>query len=160
MRLLLNWYKINRSDRCIYSGIINDLWILSDLFSVAPPCSCPPPYHGGGVWAVEWSSALRCPGLMPLVGPPKVNGSQVMSGSKEPRLTSPGPHPGARSGIRAHRRAPGGRVSSNGHSPKEQRGSSPIVGGVMWLGDGRGPGPQQHKSWMHILWLWGHGMGR
>ncbi|KAK3528665.1 hypothetical protein QTP70_007204 [Hemibagrus guttatus] len=81
------------------------------------------------------------------------------------RLASPGPHPGARPGVGARRRAPGGRVFACGTRPgtarkndvgplsrrpttrkKEHKGPVPCV-----LGSGHGRGPQQPKPWTKNL---------
>ncbi|KAK3554788.1 hypothetical protein QTP70_033482 [Hemibagrus guttatus] len=82
-----------------------------------------------------------------------------------PGLASPGPHPGARPGVGARRRAPGGRVFACGTWPgtarrndegppsrrpttrrKEHKGPVQCV-----LGSGHGQGPRQPKPWTKNL---------
>ncbi|KAK3533908.1 hypothetical protein QTP70_034895, partial [Hemibagrus guttatus] len=82
-----------------------------------------------------------------------------------PGLASPGPHPGARPGVGARRRAPGGRVFACGTQPgaarrndvgppshrpttcrKEHKGSVQCV-----LGSGHGRGPRRPKPWTKNL---------
>ncbi|KAK3553774.1 hypothetical protein QTP70_009300 [Hemibagrus guttatus] len=82
-----------------------------------------------------------------------------------PGLASPGPHPGARPGIGAHRRAPGGRVFACGTRPgtaqrkdvgspshrptthrKEHKGPVQCV-----LGSSHGQGPRRPKPWTKNL---------
>ncbi|KAK3563826.1 hypothetical protein QTP86_002743 [Hemibagrus guttatus] len=82
-----------------------------------------------------------------------------------PGLTSPGPHPGARPGVGARRRAPGGRIFACGTRPgtdrrkdvgppsrrpttrrKEHKGPVPCV-----LGSSHGRGPRQPKPWTKNL---------
>ncbi|KAK3508160.1 hypothetical protein QTP70_015359, partial [Hemibagrus guttatus] len=82
-----------------------------------------------------------------------------------PGLESPGPHPGARPGVGARRRAPGGRVFACGTRPgtarrndvgppsrrpttrrKEHKGPVQCV-----LGSGHGRGPQRPKPWTKNL---------
>ncbi|KAK3565612.1 hypothetical protein QTP86_012934 [Hemibagrus guttatus] len=82
-----------------------------------------------------------------------------------PGLASPGPHPGARPGVGARRRAPGGRVFACGTRPgtarrndvgppfhrpttrrKEHKGLVPCV-----LGSGHGRGPRRPKPWTKNL---------
>ncbi|KAK3572306.1 hypothetical protein QTP86_030244 [Hemibagrus guttatus] len=82
-----------------------------------------------------------------------------------PGLASPGPHPGARPGVGARRRVPGGRVFACGTRPgtarrndvgppsrrptthrKEHKGPVPCV-----LGSGHGRGPRRPKPWTKNL---------
>ncbi|KAK3513258.1 hypothetical protein QTP70_009704 [Hemibagrus guttatus] len=82
-----------------------------------------------------------------------------------PGLASPGPHPGARPGVGARRRAPGGRVFACGTRPgtarrndvgppshrpttrrKEHKGPVQCV-----LGSGHGQGPRRPKPWTKNL---------
>ncbi|KAK3548413.1 hypothetical protein QTP70_012739 [Hemibagrus guttatus] len=82
-----------------------------------------------------------------------------------PGLASPGPHPGARPGVGARRRAPGGRVFACGTRPgtarrkdvgpasrrpttrrKEHKGPVPCV-----LGSSHGRGPRRPKPWTKNL---------
>ncbi|KAK3534950.1 hypothetical protein QTP70_002031 [Hemibagrus guttatus] len=82
-----------------------------------------------------------------------------------PGLASPGPHPGARPGVGARRRVPGGQVFACGTRPgtarrndvgppsrrpttrrKEHKGPVPCV-----LGSGHGRGPQRPKPWTKNL---------
>ncbi|KAK3525108.1 hypothetical protein QTP86_016265 [Hemibagrus guttatus] len=82
-----------------------------------------------------------------------------------PGLASPGPHPGARPGVGARRRAPGGRVFACGTRPgtarrndvgppshrpttrrKEHKGPVQCV-----LGSGHGRGPRRPKPWTKNL---------
>ncbi|KAK3514608.1 hypothetical protein QTP70_021525, partial [Hemibagrus guttatus] len=82
-----------------------------------------------------------------------------------PRLVSPGPHPGARPGVGARRRVPGGRVFACGTWPgtarrkdigppsrrptthkKEHKGPVQCV-----LGSSHGQGPQRPKPWTKNL---------
>ncbi|KAK3561638.1 hypothetical protein QTP86_011885 [Hemibagrus guttatus] len=82
-----------------------------------------------------------------------------------PGLASPGPHPGARPGVGARRRAPGGRVFACGTRPgtarrndvgppscrpttrrKEHKGPVPYV-----FGSGHGRGPRRPKPWTKNL---------
>ncbi|KAK3532938.1 hypothetical protein QTP70_003794 [Hemibagrus guttatus] len=82
-----------------------------------------------------------------------------------PGLASPGPHPGARPGVGARRRAPGGRVFACGTRPgtarrndvgppscrpttrrKEHKGPVPCV-----FGSGHGRGPRRPKPWTKNL---------
>ncbi|KAK3522456.1 hypothetical protein QTP86_011802 [Hemibagrus guttatus] len=87
--------------------------------------------------------------------------------SLSPGLASPGPHPGARPGVGARSRAPGGRVLACGTRPgtarrndvgppshrpttrrKEHKGPVPCV-----LGSGHGQGPRRPKPWTKNLAL-------
>ncbi|KAK3512519.1 hypothetical protein QTP70_015647, partial [Hemibagrus guttatus] len=82
-----------------------------------------------------------------------------------PGLASPGPHPGARPGVGARRRVPGGRVFACGTWPgtarkndvgppsrrpstrrKEHKGPVPCV-----LGSGHGQGPRRPRPWTKNL---------
>ncbi|KAK3545106.1 hypothetical protein QTP70_000614 [Hemibagrus guttatus] len=82
-----------------------------------------------------------------------------------PGLVSPGPHPGARPGVGAHRQAPGGRVFACGTRPgtarrndigplsrrpttrrKDHKGPVPCV-----LGSSHGRGPRRPKTWTKNL---------
>uniref|UniRef100_A0AAV2LWB4 Endonuclease/exonuclease/phosphatase domain-containing protein n=1 Tax=Knipowitschia caucasica TaxID=637954 RepID=A0AAV2LWB4_KNICA len=76
-------------------------------------------------------------GFMPLVGPPMADRSQVTSQTKSspedtmdstdkrsvtsPGMAQPGPHPGARPGVGARMRAPGGRALAHGARPGSAR---------------------------------------
>uniref|UniRef100_A0AAV2J4J5 Endonuclease/exonuclease/phosphatase domain-containing protein n=1 Tax=Knipowitschia caucasica TaxID=637954 RepID=A0AAV2J4J5_KNICA len=76
-------------------------------------------------------------GFMPLVGSPMADRSQVTSQTKSspedtmdstnmtsvtsPGMAQPGPHPGARPGVGARMRAPGGRASAHGARPGSAR---------------------------------------
>ena len=59
-----------------------------------------------------------------------------------PGLASPGPHPGARPGVGARRRAPGGRVFAHGTRPGTARRS-----------DVGPPSSESRKGRCRVIWV-------